>query len=324
MAAGASPFSALGGKDGASAFGSPGKAPLSSFASAKSGTASTSTISAGPKLSFGGGASAASPFSGLPKNTNGFGSGAGGLGTSGFSSLGGSKPLSSFASGGGAKPFSNSKPARPFGAPESDAENSNDDSNADDDDENDAANGENERAESPEKESEERKKAKLQRSTFLFILKLISPPQTQTDHLFVVEVDTGETGDATLISVRSKMFLHEPDAGWKERGAGMLKINVPQACVEFEDNGEVKPGSFDASALDDDDEEGGAGGTVPKVARLVMRQDQTHRVILNTPILPIMKFQEKETLKSSSVKSVLFTAFEGPEAKPITVTMRVS
>lgn len=115
------------------------------------------------------------------------------------------------------------------------------------------------------------------------------------------------------------MFVHEADAGWKERGAGMVKINVPHACVEFDDNGNVQPGSFDASGLDDD-----SADTQTKVARLVMRQDQTHRVILNTPILPIMKFQEKSTLKSASATSILFTAFDGPEAKPTTVTIRVS
>lgn len=122
----------------------------------------------------------------------------------------------------------------------------------------------------------------------------------------------------TLISVRSKMFVHEADAGWKERGAGMVKINVPHSCVEFDDNGNVQPGSFDASGLEDDSDE------QTKVARLIMRQDQTHRVILNTPILPVMKFQEKSTLKSASATSILFTAFDGPEAKPISVTIRVS
>ena len=111
------------------------------------------------------------------------------------------------------------------------------------------------------------------------------------------------------------MFVHDKEAGWKERGAGMLKINVPTQCVDFDDAGAVIPGSFDASSLEDDSSES------PKVVRLLMRQDQTHRVILNTPVLPAIKFQEKASLKSVAI---LFTAFQGEDAKPTSVTMRVS
>lgn len=116
------------------------------------------------------------------------------------------------------------------------------------------------------------------------------------------------------------MFYHGKEAGWKERGAGMLKINVPQACVDLDDSGVAIPGSFDASELQiDDDDNSTAEGR--KVCRLIMRQDQTHRVILNTALVPAMKFQEKASLKSVGI---LFTAFEGEHAKPVAVTMRVS
>lgn len=94
----------------------------------------------------------------------------------------------------------------------------------------------------------------------------------------------------------------------------MLKINVPQASVDFDESGAVIPGSFDASAMEADE----AGNQ--SVARLILRQDQTHRVILNTAIVPAMKFQEKASLKSVSI---LFTAFEGVPAKPVSITMRV-
>jgi DEAD/DEAH box helicase domain-containing protein len=110
------------------------------------------------------------------------------------------------------------------------------------------------------------------------------------------------------------MFCHDKEAGWKERGAGMLKINAPSSCVEYDEDGNVIAGSFDASGLDESDEN--AAGV-----RLLMRQDQTHRVILNTVLVPAMKFQEKASLKSVAV---IFTAFEGEEAKPVSVTMRVS
>lgn len=120
-----------------------------------------------------------------------------------------------------------------------------------------------------------------------------------------------------MVSVRAKMFYHDKEAGWKERGAGMLKINVPQSCVDFNEDGTAVPGSFDASGLETDEEEAGAG---PKICRLLMRQDQTHRVILNTVIVPAMKFQEKASLKSVGI---LFTAFEGATSQPVSVTMKV-
>ncbi len=132
-----------------------------------------------------------------------------------------------------------------------------------------------------------------------------------------VDVDDGETSEAAILSVRAKMFVHEKASGWKERGAGMLKVNVPRSCVEFDDSNAVIAGSFDASGLDEEDDE----SSTPKVVRLVMRQDNTHRVILNTAVVPAMKFQEKTTLKSVAI---IFTAFEGAEGKPVTVTMRVS
>lgn len=132
-----------------------------------------------------------------------------------------------------------------------------------------------------------------------------------------VEVNDGEAGESTILSVRAKMFHLDKEAGWKERGAGMLKINVPSACVEFDSSDTPVPGSFDASGLSAATED---QDTHPKVVRLLMRQDQTHRVILNTAILPAMKFTEKASLKSVGI---LFTAFEGTDAKPVSITMRV-
>ena len=46
-----------------------------------------------------------------------------------------------------------------------------------------------------------------------------------------------------------------------------------------------------------------------KAVRLVMRQDATHKLILNTVVIPSMKFQHKET--KSNVAYILFTAIEG-------------
>ncbi|KAJ3494676.1 hypothetical protein NLG97_g3924 [Lecanicillium saksenae] len=284
LAAGTSPFAGLGGSTG-NAFGAPSKAPLTSFASSPKKT-EAQPLAPAPQLSFGGAANA-SPFaSATPSGTNGFGSG---LKGTGFGSASGIKPLSSFASG-AAKPFSTQKSAKAFGAPDSDAEVDDEDENGDEE-ENSGA--DKDRDASPEKEDD---KAKVK--------------------LHKVDVDDGEAGEATILSVRAKMFVHENEA-WKERGAGMLKINAPKSCVEFDDNNVVIPGSFDASGLDDEDGDEAS----PKVVRLLMRQDQTHRVILNTAIISAMKFQEKTSLKSTSV---LFTAFVGDSATPLLVTMRMT
>ncbi|KAH6899052.1 hypothetical protein B0T10DRAFT_556338 [Thelonectria olida] len=282
LSSGTSPFASMGANKG-SVFGS-GAPSLSSFASPA--VASPAQPTAPPKLTFGG-ATGASPFASVSSGTNGFG------GASPFgSTLTGLKPLGSFAASTGSA-LKTDKPARPFGAPDSEAEDQEDDKSSDEE----AEHREAERAQSLEKESEDKKKLRLQK----------------------VAVNDGETGETTILSVRAKIYHLDKENGWKERGAGMLKINVPSVCVDFdESSGAVVPGSFDASSLDVDEEGGSQGHKVP---RLILRQDQTHRVILNTVILPAMKFDEKASLKSVGI---VFTAFEGEPAKPVNITMRVS
>ena len=94
-------------------------------------------------------------------------------------------------------------------------------------------------------------------------------------------------------------------AGWKERGGGMLKVNAPSSSVELDEQGHAIPGTFDASTFDEDDDD--EADASPKCVRLIMRQDHTLRVILNTIILPGMSFKVTRGLKSSLV---LFTAFD--------------
>lgn len=121
-------------------------------------------------------------------------------------------------------------------------------------------------------------------------------------------VDDGEAGEATITQVRCKLYnLDKTSNSWKERGAGNLKINVPMACVRADDPEAPLSGTFDASALKNAES---------KVVRLVMRQDSTHRVILNTTIIPTMKFQEKSSLKATYI---LFTAIEGDGAVSVQI-----
>ncbi|KAJ0388261.1 hypothetical protein COL922a_000523 [Colletotrichum nupharicola] len=295
-ASSASPFGSLGDSTKGSVFGG-STSSASPFGSLSRSKPAAAPIAA-PTLSFGGAGAASSPFASVKTaGANGLGSAFG----SGFGSALSGKPLTSFAKAGESSSKSE-KPAKPFGAPESDVEDGSGD-DADGDNGSASESGDKEEKEESDKEEskagDDKKRTKLQKIT----------------------VDDGEAGEATIIQVRAKMFYLEKEVGWKERGSGMLKINVPEACVSFDDSGLPIPGCFDASGLENDEDPEAGNGTAHKVARLIMRQDQTHRILLNTVILPAMKFQEKTSLKSVGV---MFTAFEGEEAKPVSVHMRMS
>jgi len=257
--------------------------PLSSFSSGTASTTPFKTTGSTTLSVFGGGGSlskGSSPFGQTGAVAKPFGSGSTG---SGFgSSLGGAK-LTSFGKAGEA--FKSSKPAKAFGAPESDVESDNEEEPDEDADE------PKESAEEKKIDEEDKKKVKLHK----------------------VVVDDGETSEATILSVRAKIYyLDKTSKAWKERGAGNLKINVPLQCVDIdEDTGAAVPGSFDASSLEDGE---------AKLVRLVMRQDSTHRVILNTAVFPAMKFGEKQGLKSVAIS---FTALEGNN-EPVSIQLKLN
>ncbi|KAM0137359.1 hypothetical protein ACHAP3_004166 [Botrytis cinerea] len=281
-----SPFGTIGASK-PSVFGSGAKSPLPGFGSFASAKPPSST----PASSI--------SSSSAEKSTSGFGSAFGSGATSGFGGLasgsvfgsglkngfaGGSGPkLSSFAAPGKDNAGLGSKPAKPFGAPASDAEDSDDDDDEDDSD--DGAEGDEE--EGGEKAIvEEKKKTKK------------------------VHIDDGEADEATILQIRAKLFaMGSKELGWKERGVGTVKINAPKSCVDFDESGHAIPGSFDSSMLEG------------KSVRLVMRQENTHRVILNTVVLKAMEFKPKPSTTSAQV---LFTAFEGEtEAKPVNMILKV-
>jgi hypothetical protein len=93
---------------------------------------------------------------------------------------------------------------------------------------------------------------------------------------------------------------------------------VPNSCASFDDEGHAIPGSFDASGLEDEE----AASDGPQIARLIMRQENTHRVILNTVILQAMKFEDKP---SASTAQIMFTALMGDkEPKPMQMLLKAS
>ncbi|KFY37663.1 hypothetical protein V494_04675 [Pseudogymnoascus sp. VKM F-4513 (FW-928)] len=185
------------------------------------------------------------------------------------------------------------KPARAFGAPESDEE---DESEDDGDGEGDVgSDGDDENS-----TVEDRRRPRLTR----------------------VPINDGEEDEVTLCQFRAKLYAIEPKVKgskekiWKERGTGTLKVNAHKTCVEFDEyTGAVVPGSFDVSLRDDNEDS-------PPVtaARLIMRQENTHRVILNTIINRALKLEEKPS--STSSKDYMFTAFD--ESGPVNMSLKMN
>ena len=109
--------------------------------------------------------------------------------------------------------------------------------------------------------------------------------------------------------------MEKGSSAWKERGAGVVKVNVHKSCVDMDEyDGKTIPGSFDASQADEPTE---GKRVIP--ARLIMRQDNTHKLILNTAIVRALKFVEKA---GNTGKQYMFTAFDGGNA--INMLLRVS
>ncbi|TVY18587.1 Nucleoporin [Lachnellula arida] len=288
-----SPFGIIGATK-PSVFGAaPTVSGFGALAAAKSPDASTTPLvdsaassTAKPLISLGFGGGPSSGFGGLGGSSGSvFGSRLG----NGFAG-GSSAKLSNFAAP-GTESITTAKPAKAFGAPESDNEGS--------DQDNSEGNGASDDEEGGNVGAEDKKK----------------PSKVSKVH-----IEDGESGEATLLQIRAKLFaIDSKEAGWKERGVGTLKINVPKPCVDFDENGVAIPGSFDASGLEDEDEDPAAP---PRVARLIMRQENTHRVVLNTVIIRAMEFTDKP---SNTAAQILFTAFEGDkEPKPINMLLKMS
>lgn len=98
-------------------------------------------------------------------------------------------------------------------------------------------------------------------------------------------METGEENEETEYTCRAKLYnfvsTNPSDAAakkeWKERGLGTLRLNVQTSSS-------TEPTETDLEA-------GGEGATGRAArARLVMRADGSHRVILNTPIKRELQF----------------------------------
>ncbi|KAF2748677.1 hypothetical protein M011DRAFT_466453 [Sporormia fimetaria CBS 119925] len=199
-----------------SPFGAVGSKSPSPFAAASTGAKTSGLPSAAaPAASSGFGAlgsSGKSVFGGT-------------LGGGGFGSIGGNK-LSSFAKPGTTTISGlSSKPARPFGASTADNEEDEEDDSGDDKSD---AGGDNDDAEKSTQPQEKEKKS-------VFV------PQ---------DVETGEENETTIYTARGKLYHFSE--GWKERGAGVFKLNQSNES--------------------------------PKRSRFILRADGTHRLLLNCPV----------------------------------------
>jgi len=141
------------------------------------------------------------------------------------------------------------------------------------------------------------------------------------DFKLIAPILDGEEDEETQCQVRAKLFVIS-DKGWKERGVGTLKINIPHSHSAKYDEEDEEAGLISIEVKEDD-----KGKSVEKEeeakktsysARLIMRQDSTHRVILNSVILKDQSFQEKSL---NTAIGILFTAFE--DGKPTNMQLKV-
>ncbi|KAI5308637.1 hypothetical protein KEM55_005242, partial [Ascosphaera atra] len=118
------------------------------------------------------------------------------------------------------------------------------------------------------------------------------------------EIETGEENEMTVFSCRAKLFRFA-NKEWKERGVGVIKINVSEKTVPAKDeDGKEKEGEEEKKVT----------------ARLVMRADGVLSVILNTPLFKGMKIGDPAGNKPST-KAINLTAVE--DGKPELFTIRV-
>ncbi|GAB7346034.1 hypothetical protein MBLNU457_4803t1 [Dothideomycetes sp. NU457] len=260
-------FGALSGSS-SSGFGSLGKTGgLSSFASPAPKPEDKVEATIKPATStFGGTLGATSAFSAKTGTSFGSGSGFGGFGGSGF---GGGSKLSSFASPAGSGLSGSSKPVRAFGAPADDDDDAEEEDGEDGDDKEAAT-------KSPKAEEENEKDGRFFERDGKFTHTMGQGTLANTH-----SVETGEEGETVEYTCRAKLYNYVPSdpskpeskKEWKERGLGVLRLNV----------------KFPESSDDTEDVESGASSSKPK-ARLVMRSDGSHRVILNTPVRKELSF----------------------------------
>ncbi|KIX02337.1 uncharacterized protein Z518_08278 [Rhinocladiella mackenziei CBS 650.93] len=106
------------------------------------------------------------------------------------------------------------------------------------------------------------------------------------------EVETGEEDEETVFSCRAKLYHFEKE--WKERGVGVFKINIRYESRMF--------------------------SPMERKARLIMRTDGVHRVVLNTPVFKDMNVGTHDG-KEPTGKTMHLTGLE--DGKPTGFQIKV-
>lgn len=252
-----------------SAFASSG---LSAFASSEK---SPFGAAAGSKSPLGGGFGGGNPAATFGPAKSGFAS-TGGFSSSGTSPFGGSsnvfgpaKGFGNTSSFGAPKPFgavstfgsgpSTFGPSKPFGSAKREDE--------DDGDEDGNTDGDEEASNSAKDDAQQEQDPRFHQQQSKSCLCIIQNCLTKS---FIVE--TGEDGEDVHFSSRARLYFF--DGAWKERGTGTFKINIRMTDSDTTSQADVEAQS----------------STGRRKARLLMRADATHRVLLNSPIFKGMRF----------------------------------
>lgn len=123
--------------------------------------------------------------------------------------------------------------------------------------------------------------------------------------LLTSTVDTGEEGEEVHFSARARLYFF--DQSWKERGTGVIKVNIRASDDE------------DTESREPDPEAQAPGGR--RKARLLMRADATHKVLLNTPVFKGMKFGASDGSEPTGKLMHLQSLENG---KPLLLQIKVS
>lgn len=124
----------------------------------------------------------------------------------------------------------------------------------------------------------------------------------------ICAVETGEEDEDTIFNARVKLYHFEKE--WKEKGTGVLKVNVRQEVRS-------EPPSTEA-----DLEAGDSAGSELK-ARIIMRADGVHRVILNSPVFKEMKVGTQDG-EPPTGKTMFLTGMEDGKPRLFQIKVRSS
>lgn len=129
-------------------------------------------------------------------------------------------------------------------------------------------------------------------------------------------METGEEDEMTIFSCRARLYRFEKE--WKERGVGYFKINMRYDNKAMSSDGEDE--KSDGGEVDEESGGQTAFTQVERKARLLMRTDGVHRLVLNTPVFKDMNVGTHDG-KEPSGRTMHLTGLE--EGRPTGYQIKV-